>query len=94
MEGRRSSVLLRSLLASSPRNWRKSLTFASLNVLRMVALCCGVMLACAGSVTDERLARIRVDAASCLSEKSIAKGIPLQAVSRKCLIDASDGFAN
>jgi hypothetical protein len=29
-----------------------------------------------------------------LSEKSIAKGIPLQAVSRRYLIEASDGFAN
>ncbi|MOA47665.1 hypothetical protein D3C78_1703200 [compost metagenome] len=80
MAGRRSSVLDRSLFARLPRNSRKSLTDCSLKVLRMAALCCGVMLAWAGVVTAARLASIRVVAARCLSEKSIVGGIPLRSV--------------
>ncbi|MNG35355.1 hypothetical protein D3C84_1220690 [compost metagenome] len=58
----------------------------------MAALCCGVMLACADVVNDDRLASIRVVAARCLSEKSIGMGIPLQVVSEKCLIDETKHF--
>ncbi|MBN3862614.1 hypothetical protein HCU66_10305 [Pseudomonas frederiksbergensis] len=54
----------------------------------------GVMLACAEVVNDERLASIRVVAARCLSEKSIAGGIPLQVVGEKYLIDETEVFAN
>ncbi|MNF01093.1 hypothetical protein D3C80_2000320 [compost metagenome] len=65
-------------MARLVRNCRKSVTDSSLKVLRMIALCCGVMLAWAAVVNDDRLANIRVAAARCLSEKSIAGGIPLQ----------------
>ncbi|MNN02809.1 hypothetical protein D3C81_1154790 [compost metagenome] len=86
MAGPRSLDLAMSLLARLPRNCRKSVTFASLKVLRMIALCCGEMLACAAVENDDRLASIRLAAARCLSEKSISGGIPLQAVCGKSLI--------
>jgi hypothetical protein len=60
----------------------------------MTALCSGVMLACAAEVNDERLASMRVVAARCLSEKSIAGGIPLQAGCKKYLIALSETSQN
>ncbi|KPU61916.1 hypothetical protein AN403_6007 [Pseudomonas fluorescens] len=62
------------------------MTDASLKDFRMSALCCGVMLAWAAVVNEERLASMRVVAARCLSEKSIAGGIPLQVVCKRYLI--------
>jgi hypothetical protein len=58
----------------------------------MAALCCGVMLACAVSVNDDRLATIRVETARCLNGKFIVEGIPLQAVCEKFLIDVTESF--
>lgn len=45
-------------------------------------------------VNAERLASIKVVAARCLSEKSIAGGIPLQVVCEKFLIDETETFPN